>query len=179
MLSKGFEETLFFLFLFIRILFSSRNSEALHQYILNVPLLLRAHVNLMYLLSDYLRQPLPELRIAAFGLLRSLANYDWGIKFMFDHPGFLEFLLHRDSETTKLGKEWKYSIVEAVVRNPWTKQRKDSSLLLYFLPTLQYLLIASLLDMQEAEFRKLARYAQQGVFYVAAEAHVEVDKQHS
>jgi hypothetical protein len=77
----------------------------------------------MYLLSDYLRQPLPEIRIAAFGLLRSLANYDWGIKFMFDHPGFLEFLLHRDSETTKLGKEWKYSIVEAVVRNPWTKQR--------------------------------------------------------
>ncbi len=68
----------------------------MQQFILNVPLLLRAHTNLMYLLSDYLRQPVAELRYAAFAVLRALCNYAWGIQFMLNHAGFLEFLLHRD-----------------------------------------------------------------------------------
>lgn len=44
----------------------------------------------------------------------SLLNpaYEWGLRALVDQPGWLEFLLDRRTETTKLGAEWKYDIIK-------------------------------------------------------------------
>lgn len=46
-----------------------------------------------------------------------LTLHPWGVRAMFAYPGFFEFLINRSTDTTKVGKEWKYAIIESLVRN--------------------------------------------------------------
>ncbi|CAM9148853.1 unnamed protein product [Discosporangium mesarthrocarpum] len=72
------------------------------------------------LMMDLMRQPVPELKHAAYDLTRCVVWQPggWGLQAMFSQPGFREFLERRDLETSKVGKEWKFSVVESVMRCP-------------------------------------------------------------
>lgn len=61
------------------------------------------------------RSPLPEIRLGAYTLLSSVAKLGTGGQVLFTHPGFYEWLMDRERESTKEGREAKYAIVEAIV----------------------------------------------------------------
>ena len=62
----------------------------------------------------------PELRYAVYDLLGALACQPegWGLRYLFGYSGAREFLLNRWTEETKEGKEWKFSVIENVMKNP-------------------------------------------------------------
>lgn len=49
----------------------------------------------METLFHLLKVPFPEIRISIFHLFQSIAKLPFGISTLFQHPGFLEFLLNR------------------------------------------------------------------------------------
>ena len=62
----------------------------------------------------------PELRYAVYDLFSAIASEPdgWGIRYLFGYTGLREFLLNRWTEETKVGKEWKFSVIENVMKNP-------------------------------------------------------------
>lgn len=77
----------------------------------------------MDVLMRYLRQPFEDNRMSVFMILRAVAaqNAPWGLQTLFRCAGFFEFLLNRSTERTKELKEWKFSILDAVVSSPYFK----------------------------------------------------------
>jgi hypothetical protein len=61
------------------------------------------------------KSPFIETRMGAYALLAAFAKRGTGAQVLLSHPGFYEFLISREGETTKEGKEAKYSIVQAVL----------------------------------------------------------------
>mmetsp|Transcript_4413 Transcript_4413/g.4988 ORF Transcript_4413/g.4988 Transcript_4413/m.4988 type:complete len:594 (+) Transcript_4413:900-2681(+) len=67
------------------------------------------------IIMDQVKSPLIEVRLGAYELLRATASRGKGAHLMLAYGGFLEFLLSRNVETVKEGKELKYNIVQAVL----------------------------------------------------------------
>lgn len=82
------------------------------------------HTSAMDVLMTELRQPFPELRHASFDVLRALAAqpHSWGVKTLFAYGGFADFLLDQKTEATKEAKEWKFSVIDALVGSPTASQ---------------------------------------------------------
>merc|ERR1712137_123477 len=57
----------------------------------------------------------PELRLGAYELLRSVAKRGTGAQILLTHGGFYEWLINREGEATKEGREAKFQIVRAVL----------------------------------------------------------------
>lgn len=70
------------------------------------------------LILSLAKSPLPETRLAAYALLIAVAKMETGGQVLLTHPDFLEFLLNRDSEKIKEGREAKYSLVEVILKSP-------------------------------------------------------------
>lgn len=66
---------------------------------------------------SFAKSPLPEVRLSAYALLTAVAKLSSGGKLLFQHPDFFAFLMDRDAEKTKEGREAKFEIVQAVVGN--------------------------------------------------------------
>jgi hypothetical protein len=62
------------------------------------------------------RTPIEGLRAGALDLMRAMAVQPtgWGVHDLYNTPGFREFLEDPESEFTKEGKEWKFSVVQAL-----------------------------------------------------------------
>jgi len=56
-----------------------------------------------------------ELRLGAYALLNAVAKRGTGAQVLLSHNSFYEFLVTREKESTKEGKEAKHAIVEAVL----------------------------------------------------------------
>lgn len=56
-----------------------------------------------------------ELRLGAYALLNAVAKRGMGAQALLSHNSFYEFLVTREKESTKEGKEAKHAIVEAVL----------------------------------------------------------------
>lgn len=67
------------------------------------------------LVLGFAKSPLPELRLGAYALLLAVARLPTGGQLMFAYPGFFEFLMEREAEKTKEGREAKYEIVQTIV----------------------------------------------------------------
>ena len=67
------------------------------------------------LLLSVVRQPFADLRLAGLVVMLEMANWEWGQREMQKCPGFLEYLLDRNSEPDKEGKELKYEIVHRIM----------------------------------------------------------------
>jgi hypothetical protein len=95
--------------------------------------------------------------------------HEWGVQWMFNYPGFLEFITNRNVEDTKegllspilgqdsayllfLGKEWHYGVIQNTLR---TVHQNPS-----LLPTVAKV--------------QLQKYLKQGPFFLEAEAAVEI-----
>jgi 26S proteasome non-ATPase regulatory subunit 5 len=111
--------------------------------------------DVMRAFMKFLDQPFPDLRYATFHVMQELAGHPWGVKALFAYPGFLEFLVNRSTETTKEGKEWKYTIIEAVVMG----ERKDNR-------------ARDVLN--EDAFGLLTAYLGQGVHYIQGELAAKI-----
>ncbi|KAL8024218.1 putative armadillo-like helical, 26S proteasome non-ATPase regulatory subunit 5 [Plasmopara halstedii] len=77
--------------------------------------------NTMILLMKSLKQPFEELRTSVFRVLRSVVaqNNPWGIHALHSYGGFFEFLMDRTTEPTKETREWKFSVLDAVLASPY------------------------------------------------------------
>jgi 26S proteasome non-ATPase regulatory subunit 5 len=106
------------------------------------------------LLYQYLNYHLLELRYAVFALIKAVVKHTWGLTEILAFPGMADYLLNRRTEPTKLGKEWKYSIIEAIVQQPSAKDIAGTEYYTLFLT-----------------------YLKQGIFFVAAENAVQVEKE--
>uniref|UniRef100_T1J7S9 26S proteasome non-ATPase regulatory subunit 5 n=1 Tax=Strigamia maritima TaxID=126957 RepID=T1J7S9_STRMM len=106
----------------------------------------------MQLLLNLCRQPFADIRCAALGILRSLAHQSWGQQKMSLYPGFLEYILDRNTEGDKEGKDLKFEIISILVSSPTSQEIFGTNGML-----------------------KLKEYYKQGPYYVFAHAEVAVD----
>lgn len=73
---------------------------------------------------DYLiksaRQPIPEIKIGAIDVLRSLAYQDniWGLQTLMGSIGFNSYLQDRTTEYSKDGKDWKFTLIWSIYCSP-------------------------------------------------------------
>ncbi|CAN0042729.1 unnamed protein product [Scytosiphon promiscuus] len=69
------------------------------------------------LLFELARQPVPEVRHAAYDVLRCMVWQPggWALAEVFAQPGFRAFLEERDTGASKATKEWKFSVVESIM----------------------------------------------------------------
>lgn len=75
----------------------------------------KIHHHLLQLLLSIVRQPFADLRLAGLVVLVELSAREWGQKEMQACPGFLEYLLDKNSEPDKDGKELKYEVVYRII----------------------------------------------------------------
>ncbi|KAK5575099.1 hypothetical protein RB653_010355 [Dictyostelium firmibasis] len=75
---------------------------------------------LMSKISKNYNSPIEEIKMSSFSLIQALCVHSWGASEVIKIPGFFEYLMNRQNESTKLGKEWKYCIVQTLVN-----QHKD------------------------------------------------------
>ncbi|CAG9822654.1 unnamed protein product [Phaedon cochleariae] len=68
----------------------------------------------MDIVLRYSKNPFPDIRLAGFGILHAISGQQWGQEAINNTPGLVEFLLDRNSETTKECKEMKYEIVKVL-----------------------------------------------------------------
>lgn len=61
------------------------------------------------------KSPIVEARLGAYALLKAVAKRGMGAQVLLSHGGFFEFLMNRDLEKVKEGKEAKFEIIEAVM----------------------------------------------------------------
>jgi len=71
------------------------------------------------LLLSLARSPLPETRLGAYALLEAIAKLGTtGGQMLFTNGDFFEFVVDRNRESTKEGREAKYAVVQALLNSP-------------------------------------------------------------
>jgi 26S proteasome non-ATPase regulatory subunit 5 len=65
-------------------------------------------------LLKLVKEPKELVRYAAYGWLQSLIVHPWGKRKVLSTAGMLDHLLDRSTESEKLGKEWKFAIVQGL-----------------------------------------------------------------
>ncbi|KAN0018881.1 hypothetical protein ACTFIU_008815 [Dictyostelium citrinum] len=75
---------------------------------------------LMSKVSKNYGSPIEEIKMSSFSLIQALCVHSWGASEVIKMPGFFEYLMNRQNESSKLGKEWKFCIVQTLVN-----QHKD------------------------------------------------------
>eukprot|EP01117_Protostelium_nocturnum_P019585 TRINITY_DN8533_c0_g1_i1.p1 TRINITY_DN8533_c0_g1~~TRINITY_DN8533_c0_g1_i1.p1 ORF type:complete len:504 (+),score=154.40 TRINITY_DN8533_c0_g1_i1:41-1513(+) len=106
------------------------------------------------------QQPFPDLRTASFQTLKGISQFSFGVENLFNYPGFFEFILNRNSEATKEGKELKYEVVQRLVKS------------IEKYPSLTNVV-------EKSKFYELQRYTRQGPFHVEASSAVAVESRSS
>jgi len=66
------------------------------------------------LLLKLVKEPKELLRYASYGLLQAIVIHGWGKRKVASTAGLLEHLLDRSTEGEKLGKEWKFAVLQGL-----------------------------------------------------------------
>jgi len=103
----------------------------------------------LFTLISNAKQTLEELRIVSFAIMQKMALHPWGQTEMTISREFIDYILNRSTETTKLGKEWKFMIIQTLVKAPNAENIISSNI-----------------------FDRLTRYLREGPFYMRNEAAV-------
>jgi len=127
-------------------------ADALLQELLQQVPTRKAEEPILNAIHPWITQPFPELRYAVYDVLSGLASIPWGLQKELQYPGFYEFITNRGTDDTKAGKEWKYTIIQIMVETLKTNTQ----------------LLA------KPQQNELARYLKSGVFWVDAQATLEV-----
>jgi len=99
------------------------------------------------------RQAMEELKVASYGVLHNLAKHTWALEYFTKSRVFMDFVFNRDTDSSYVGKKWKYAIVETMATST-TKARQIFG---------------------DAAFERLHRYLQEGPFYVRIETVVALE----
>ena len=69
----------------------------------------------LYLMKSA-KQPVQEIRLAAYDVLRAIAGQSkgMGIHLLYSTSGFREFIEDRETEFSKEGKEAKFAVIETI-----------------------------------------------------------------
>jgi len=118
--------------------------EKLYRYLASHP---------MKFLFNLLKQPYSELRYGTFNLLKVLAKYSWVEQDVALCAGFVEYLLNRNTEHEKEGKEMKYEIIK---RLSISASAKD--------------------NLGVAFYDMICKYAKEGALYAEAQVVVETEE---
>lgn len=70
--------------------------------------------NQLTFVQDFCRNPFPEIKIAALGLLRSICGYKWGQRALSETAGFIEYLLDRNTEFDKDAIHEKFNVIQTL-----------------------------------------------------------------
>ena len=70
------------------------------------------------MLLNFGKSPLPEIRLAAYALLEAVAKLPAGGQVLLSTANFIDFLLSREGEKTKEGREGRFAIVKAINESP-------------------------------------------------------------
>lgn len=70
--------------------------------------------NQLTFVQDFCRNPFPEIKIAALGLLRAICSYRWGQQALSETAGFIEYLLDRSTEFDKDAIHGKYTVIKVL-----------------------------------------------------------------
>lgn len=105
-------------------------------------------------LMKQLKEPFADKRYAVFHIMKGMCKHKWGIKELSNYPHFIDFLVDRNTEATKEGKEWKFSVAETIVQT--MNENKDDKVL-----DPKYLV-------------QLKAFLKQGPFFVKGEHRVEI-----
>ena len=108
---------------------------------------------LIQTLVKVVKQPFVDLHISSLKTLLNISQWEWGQKEMVTCPGFVEYLLDRRTETDRIGKELKYSIVCTLANSATAESVFGASVVI-----------------------KFKRFEREGPFYVAEEASVVVEE---
>jgi len=77
-----------------------------------------SNISSMEILTRTLARPVEEARYTVFSLLLVLTKHSWGLTKMIMEGGFFEWLLDRKTESTKMGSEFKFKILQEITKNP-------------------------------------------------------------
>lgn len=69
------------------------------------------------LLAELVKQPFPELRLAAYLILQNIAKQVWGRRLILREPGFPELLLDRSQERVKDGQDAKFHLMTCLTES--------------------------------------------------------------
>lgn len=67
------------------------------------------------MLLTFGRKPVMETKLAAYNLMRAMCKCGSMLLLLLSHAGFAEFLVNRETDATKEGKEAKFVLIEAIV----------------------------------------------------------------
>ena len=70
------------------------------------------------MLLKFASSPIPEIRLGAYTLLKAVAKLPSGGQLLFSTANFIDFLLSREGENTKEGRERRFAIVQAINQSP-------------------------------------------------------------
>ncbi|TPX57432.1 hypothetical protein SpCBS45565_g08210 [Spizellomyces sp. 'palustris'] len=79
-------------------------------------------------LMRYAKAAFEENRVAAYAIFKGLAVHDWGLREINYSYDFVSFLMDRQIESSATGKEWKYSVVQAICSNPNANEILDENI---------------------------------------------------
>ncbi|KAJ3283873.1 26S proteasome non-ATPase regulatory subunit 5 [Rhizoclosmatium sp. JEL0117] len=91
-----------------------------------------------------------EVRIAGYACLKGVAKYSWGLNALRESGQMIAFLLDRATESTQIGRKWRYSVIETIL------SRGD----------------ASKQALQEVIYNRFGKYVKEGPFYAEAQPQV-------
>lgn len=100
------------------------------------------------LVMEYIRNPFPDMKRAALGLLKAIVGHRWGQTYLLNTGGFMEYLLDRKQEADKDVVLDKYEVIR---------------------------LLASSMVFDEQAASELRRYVSEGAFYVRGITEVAIE----
>ncbi|XP_001661342.2 26S proteasome non-ATPase regulatory subunit 5 [Aedes aegypti] len=100
------------------------------------------------LVMDYIKNPFPDMKRAALGLLKAIVGHRWGQTYLLNTGGFVEYLLDR-------------------------KQEADKDVVLDKYEVIRVLAASTVFDEQTAS--ELRRYVAEGAFYVQGITEVAIE----
>ncbi len=117
--------------------------------------------NLGTILLHKLKSPFAELRYSIFNFIFGMVFHTWGIQSLqTEFPLFIDYFIDRNTETAKEGKEWKYMIIEQMVKTV-TRAASDA-------PSV----------VTSTQKQQLEVYLKRGPFYVSSHATVALATDH-
>lgn len=102
-------------------MFSCQETESEPRGLTNEDFFRLASPTLLVRILSVIRQPFPELHLAGLKLLLSLSRSEWGQKKVQCVPGLVEYLLDRQTEYNRKGKELKFAIIHVLSVSPSTE----------------------------------------------------------
>ena len=60
----------------------------------------------------YCKNPFPDIKVAALGLLKAICTHKWGQEYLKNSGGFIEYLLDRKTDFDKHAIQEKYDVIK-------------------------------------------------------------------